>query len=351
MLRIPAAGEPTPALVEERPEEPQAEETDGEDAAEGGSLRRRRVRKRRGDSGKSGSGPSWERDGKSPRRSSSRREGRSMRWILIGGGLAFLLLVGGVILALREGRTDDTITSGSTPQPPPENPGGTGETVGFDPAAKSESETLEAAAPLAKTFLEAKSIPELARLVRNPDVAAARMKEWYPGGKVEPLGMAAFNTSGSVEHGEVAVMIDVQTADRATKVMNFVWTADGLRIDWESWVGWSETPWPGFLADRPAQPKLFRVIVKAVDYYNFTFTDDRKWRSLRLESLDGETSVYGYVERDTLLDSKIRVDPDAKQSPMILRLKFPEGAAEGSNQVLITDWVADGWVEPNNPAT
>lgn len=276
-----------------------------------------------------------------------------MRRMLIGGGAAFLLLVGGVILALREGRTDDTISSGASGtsvRPPKDNSGDGLNSGGSDPAAKSEAETLAAAAPLAKAFLEAKSIPELAKVVRNPDAASARMKDWYPDGKVEPPGMTAFNPAGSVEQGEVAAVIDVRTADQATKGMNFVWTADGLRIDWESWVGWCELPWARFLAERPALPKVFRVVAKAVDYYNFGFTDDRKWRSLRLESLDGETSMYGYVERDTLLDSKIQVDPDAKQSPMILRLKFPDGAPAGSNQVLITDWVADGWVEPITPS-
>lgn len=350
LLRIPAAGEPTPALIEERPEAPQADEAE---EGESGTQRGRTVRKRRDESRRSGSGPSWDRDGRSPRRSSNRREGRSMRWILIGGGLAFLLLVGGVILALRGGGSDDTIVSGTagTPRvPPPIATGGGPKAGGTGALARPESEILGEAGPLARSFLEAQTVSEMAKVVRNPDVAAARMKEWYPDGKLEPQGLAAFNPTGVVDHGKSAATIDVRLADQSTRGMSFVPTPDGLRIDWESWVGWSEVPWTVFLQDRPTQPKIFRVIVKAVDYYNFGFTDDRKWRSLRLEPLDGETAMYGYVERDTPLDKKIQVDPDAKQSPMILRLKFPDGAPAGSNQVLITDWVADGWVEPNTPS-
>jgi hypothetical protein len=112
-------------------------------------------------------------------------------------------------------------------------------------------------------------------------------------------------------------------------------------------VGWSERTWAAFPAEHPAEDCLFRVVVKEVDYYNFGFTDDSKWRSLRLESLDGESFLYGYVERGSDLEEKLRVDPDARKSLMMLRLRFPEGAAAGSKQVLITAWVNDGWVEPS----
>ncbi len=173
------------------------------------------------------------------------------------------------------------------------------------------------------------------------------MRSWYPDGKIAPPGLSEFNPGGGVEHGETAVTIDVRTADFATRGMNFVPTSDGLRVDWESWVGWSERTWAAFPAEHPAEDCLFRVVVKEVDYYNFGFTDDSKWRSLRLESLDGESFLYGYVERGSDLEEKLRVDPDARKSLMMLRLRFPEGAAAGSKQVLITAWVNDGWVEPS----
>jgi hypothetical protein len=82
-----------------------------------------------------------------------------------------------------------------------------------------------------------------------------------------------------------------------------------------------------------------------VDYYNFAFADDKKWRSFRLESLKGDQSMYGYVEKDSEVDRKIRISPESKQAALILKVRFPEGAKEDSNQVLIDEVVNEGWVE------
>ncbi len=340
LLRIPLAGEVTPPLVEERPE---PEPTEGAEDGSGQEVRgeRRKVRKRRSKSADKSEGPSWE-HGSGSGRSSGRRDRRSMRWMLLGGAALFLLLAGGVVLALRHGGDDETIVSGQEkPAETVKPPAKTGTTD-----TKSDSEVLAEAGPLARTFLEATRVDEVVKLVRNPETAEKRMRSWYPDGKIEAPGLSAFNPTGVVEHWETAVVIDVRTADFSTRAMNFVPTPDGLRIDWESWVGWCEQPWAAFLAERPTAPRLFRVVAKKVDYYNFGFSDDSKWRSVRLEGLDGESFVYGYVERGTLQDQKLQIDPDTNQSVMMVRLRFPEGAAAGSNQVLVAEWVNDGWVEP-----
>ena len=97
-------------------------------------------------------------------------------------------------------------------------------------------------------------------------------------------------------------------------------------------------------AVRPTSASAFRVNLEPIDYYNFDFRDDGKWQSYRLESPDQEHSVYGYVERGTLQESQIRPSPDRKSVPLMLALKFPEGATS-SNQVIIERLVHDGWVE------
>jgi hypothetical protein len=55
--------------------------------------------------------------------------------------------------------------------------------------------------------------------------------------------------------------------------------------------------------------------------------------------------VYGYVERGSLLDERVRLESDVKVAPMILMLRFPKDAPEGGRQVLIVDKLADGWAE------
>jgi hypothetical protein len=138
--------------------------------------------------------------------------------------------------------------------------------------------------------------------------------------------------------------IPVVTRDQETKSLAFVDTPEGLKIDWESWVGWSEVSWEEFRSTKPVAGHVFRVVLSPVDYYNFDFTDDRKWQSYRLESPDKEHAVYGYVEKGSLLDGQVHLDGDKKNVLMMLSLKFPPDARSDS-QVEIERFVCEGWVE------
>jgi hypothetical protein len=104
--------------------------------------------------------------------------------------------------------------------------------------------------------------------------------------------------------------------------------------------------WDEFLTSKPTSPTLFRVSVHPVEYYNFAFTDDTRWRSYRLDSPDGQHTIYGYVERGSLADSRIQLPPEAKMSPYTLYLRFPEDAGS-RNQVLIDRIAADSWLIEN----
>jgi hypothetical protein len=121
-----------------------------------------------------------------------------------------------------------------------------------------------------------------------------------------------------------------------------------VKIDWEGWVGWSEMPWPEFLASKPTTGKVFRVTLSAVDYYNFNFDDDKKWQAYRLESPDGTHALYGYAGQGSVIQTKLRPPTDSKPMPCMLALKFPANAASG-NQVLIEQCLADGWVLETEP--
>ena len=107
--------------------------------------------------------------------------------------------------------------------------------------------------------------------------------------------------------------------------------------------------WPTWLAERPATPQVFRVVVRRVDYYNFVFADDKKWQSYLLESPTGEHMLFGYVQRGSTLEQNFQMSPDVERAFMILKIRFPEaGAAQSGNQVFIDEKVASGWVEKND---
>ncbi len=260
-----------------------------------------------------------------------------MFWMLAGGSTLFALVVAGVL---------KTMVGGGPPPPavdaPATAPSPVEEVV---PASVqlSDADFLAAAEPLARAFLTAETTDELLPLIRNPETAGPRIQSHFPDGKISAPGMAAFNTRLDVTREGAALSVLVRTDDMLEKRLAFFPTAEGLKIDWESWAGWSDMPWREFLASKPEQASMFRVVLSPVEYYNFGFTDDRKWQSYRLVSPDGEHALYGYVERGSPLDLSLRLSPDKKQADLTLLLKFPPKQSS-HNQVLITQMLAEGWV-------
>jgi hypothetical protein len=262
-----------------------------------------------------------------------------MRWILIGGACALALCVAAVLYAMRS--APETAAALPVPEATPS----------LDERAAAAAELSDAAflalaEPLAEKFLAARSIGEMLPLLRDPERAEPRMRAHYGGDAIEPAGLSLFNTRSTVLREGPFLTVIVRTGDFEERIMAFVNTPDGLRIDWEGWAGWSAMSWEDFLAEKPTAPTLFRVVLRPVDYYNFGFSDDTRWRSYRLDSPDGEHSLYGYVERGTLADSRIRISPEIKMSAYTLYLRFPDDGGS-RNQVLIERPAAESWFLEN----
>ncbi len=329
ILRIPAAGDaPTPLIVALR--STMAEEGVADDTANGARKKRRGRKPDRSEN------LEWERNYRPLRRG----ERKQMRLMLIGGGTLFALIVVGVIVALRGGKPLAKLTA--VPQVPANKSSGAA-TAG--PLNKRDEAALAAeAGSLARKFLEATRVEELLPLVRNPEIVESRIRKFYPEGKIPAAGLSQFSGGGNGEIRGAIISYSVRTRDQDERAMAFVDGPQGLKVDWESWVGWSEISWKEFLATKPTASRVFRVSLTPVDYYNFEFKEDLKWQSYRLESPDHEISVYGYVEKGSALDKQIRPASDVKAVLLMLSLKFSEGGLS-SNQVLIERLVADGWVE------
>jgi len=297
---------------------------------------RRRKRKSR-----NSGGLTWDRStGKL--RLPGRVELRRMFWMLIGGTLLFVLLVAGVLIAMLGGdKTSPPVAESAMAKPAPRamNPDGSPAVM----TGVSDAAFLAAAEPLTRKFLEATRIEEILPLVRNPAVAEARMRRQYPTGKIAAPGMLEFNANSEISRNGTIRSLKIRTRAYDEKALAFGESQDGPKIDWESWVGWSEMPWEKFLASRPGEAMIFRVYLSPVDYFNFAFSDEAKWQSYRLESPDGAHSIYGYVERGSALSAKLLTPSDARATAVMLALKFPESATS-HNQVIIEKFIADGWV-------
>lgn len=264
-----------------------------------------------------------------------------MTWILIGAGSLLCLILAGVAAALF-GAGDE-----SPAGPPVAAPSLTAErAAGEVPLSPVDPPFESSAEPLARKFLEAKQVDLLLPLVRHPEVTAKRMERLYPDGTVDAPGLTAFNLDSDViRQGSIAT-VRVRTQNFDERILAFALTPEGWKVDWESWVGWSDLPWSDFMAKKPTQPGAFRVRLKDVEYYNRAFSEEPKWKSFLLETPDGSVTVYGYVPRDSPIASRLRPSPDAPAARYVLSLRFPENA-DSDNQVIIESVLAEGWVLEN----
>jgi hypothetical protein len=279
-----------------------------------------------------------------------------MVWLLTGSALILILSLVAVSLAMM----GDTVqpaaaaTAAATTQDPvaptddePDDAQNVPDTA--ESSSISDHEFLRLAEPLARQFLNATSIDDLLPLLREPARVEPRLRAYYHDDRIIPDGLNIFNTRGNVERQGSFLSINIQTDSSGEKIMSFFNAEDGLKIDWESWVGWSAMPWQDFLTKKPSSPTLFRVTLRKVDYYNFGFSDEGKWRSYRLDSPDGLHMLYGYVERGSLTDSMIHLPPEFNTTRLTLMLSFPEEPGSG-NQVRIDRLATDGWlIEKEEP--
>jgi hypothetical protein len=353
MLRVPAAGEATPPLVEKKIEKvapvslPESfqrarekKAADGGTApAPAGEARRRRRQSRDDDQ------PDWD---KAPaerlvRVGRHRKSGKGRWWIaglLVSGVVAAL-----VVAAVREEPEVEPIAIAPVQESPAAAPQPAPEVIDFPQEMnRRESELTAELEPLTRGFLEADTVGKLLPFVRDAGRVGEKIRAWYPDGKVPAPGMSAFNTKNALAYRGRLVSLSVRTNDFEEKQIAFIRGDDGLKIDWESYVAWSEMPWQRFISEKPERPVLFRVALKTLEYYNFGFGDEKKWQSYELRSPDREQVLYGYVRRDSPLNDKLR-PLDSNSSRMVtVKLKYIPGEATG-NQVVIEEMISDGWVE------
>jgi len=276
-------------------------------------------------------------------------------WSIIGG-MAVLVVSGVALRSFFEGRGDGAVgvpgggdagillpVAGKTAA---DAAARGGKTPGNDEAARVSAgnlaEVLVDAEPVVRRFVAARSVEDLLPWVRNPVEEEPRMRKWYREHPFDDLQVKEFGVNRAVRFLNGLAWVSVKTSDFNIRQIVVGKTADGFKVDWPSWVGWSEMSWKKLREMRPVEPQLFRVSAELGKYYNFGFSDDEQWRCYQLGAPDGIDFIYGYVRRGSELDMKMAGVTD-KPVALTLRIHFPENAPS-DNQVFIDSLVAQGWV-------
>jgi hypothetical protein len=233
---------------------------------------------------------------------------------------------------------------------------------------ESPTKNVETAKATLDRYFKATTIDQMAQNVRHPEITLPRMRAYY--------------ARTGIPHPAYDFTVDWREQDDwMGRGVNFIFTTlrmDGSRempaslevpkdgsppkLDWESFVSWSEMPWSEFLKTTSERAGDFRVTITPTDYYNGAYSDRTRYHAFLVKDAANFGSCYAYCEVNSsvgalLLESvrearkKGQVTTPASgemeqgMARVILRLHFlPEG--KKFNQATIDARVWNDWLEP-----
>lgn len=202
-------------------------------------------------------------------------------------------------------------------------------------------------------------------LIAKPGIGE-RMKAFYETAKLHEPDVGGQTADFQIETGgEKYLNVVYQSESRppGTLHASFVRDEKGVvRLDWESFVGYSATSMKEFREKRSEQPVVMRVLASADDYHNYEFSDSKKFVSIRLRNADGTDAVNGFCETGGRVAAAIGAqlaaagkaappkdgaDAAARRvwSPVIVKVRFPT-KAQSDHCVELLDLLHDRWLAP-----
>ncbi len=243
------------------------------------------------------------------------------KYLLVAGGVAVLVMlavVWVVVIKPKRNRPVEVMMGARTPEMKV-----TVSRFMRDSSAEVIARSVESAV---RGFMDATTDEERCRWVGGGESLREEMAEFYARKGVEaPRGFGGIESSKPLPFAGIPVEVVVakEREGDGAEAFNLFPGSDRMLIDWESSVGYGEMGWEDFLKTHPTEAVQMRVFLRWDDYYNYEFADDRKYQCLEVRVRDGEETLYGYVERGSETERRLRevVAADAI-TPMNLRLKF-----------------------------
>lgn len=195
-------------------------------------------------------------------------------------------------------------------------------------------------------FFAADRIESLLPLLRPIDGLEEKVRRFYRPEEFKMLPMDGIEKStAQFLAGHQALQVQILLENLPPRTITLIRLGDVYRVDWESWVGWSEMDVASLKRIKPTQLTEVRVVVERVSYYNYDFpsSGESQWQSYRLTFAHSDEVIHGYIERSSPVSDEMQIASDQTSRPMTLRIRYRD-ATSHSSQVLIDSVVADGWV-------
>lgn len=230
-----------------------------------------------------------------------------------------------------------------------------------------ESPEVKTAAEVLRRFQSVRTWQEKLAFVYQPRQVEPLMHEYYGSQNGSDPKLTGLIASSNLKIGDRRVLSLVYACEDRLDLaayVSFHRTPDGLRLDWESLVGFSGTTLSAFRASRSPKPTEFRLLALLDDYYNYEFADAGQFLSVRLYRPDGQDYLHGYCRKNSEDGHRLLAalgllggEPSAvflqnrptsaKQAyaPITVLLAFPP-EAKSDRCVQIEKFIAGWWLAP-----
>lgn len=213
------------------------------------------------------------------------------------------------------------------------------------------ADNLERLNASVRAYCEARTMEELAGVVRHRERVWPLMRDFYQRTPFQRLGYQRYRSVQAtlLDSGKPFWIASVDIGDGSAKQLLVEEVGDGVfKVDWETAVTYQPMSWDDYALDRPADTLLdFRVAVVEDNFFSHEFADSNRWASFRLTVPGSTEFLWGYAPREgeteQLLRRVLEAGGPGRPANMILRLGLPAGMASRRgvviDKVLSTRWV------------
>ncbi len=196
-------------------------------------------------------------------------------------------------------------------------------------------------------FLAASGHTERLKYCLFPETIAPRLAAWHekhPDGPIEVSSIKAGHSETDSETGRLLIIFQVATAAMPSGIPIAVMeTADGWKVDWESFIEFHADRFKHFAESREGEPADFRLIVRSTDYAGESFAGIERLTAYRLDPPMPDRGQYAFVETDSELQ-KLLARSTENGHPFTPVLKLAKRTADdgkiylGIDTIVATDW-------------
>jgi len=208
---------------------------------------------------------------------------------------------------------------------------------------------------LLHSYSEAATVEARSQYVLDPERVRPLMAEYYarPGTRFERIG-ALIDRQFYLVQGKNEFAIQTHREAGSGSPQQFIALRrqeKGYAIDWESLVGYSQKPWDVIQIEKSTEPIQLRCFLVPNSYYNFEFSDPELWQCYQIADPTDSFHFYGFVNRDSKLDKKLRqaigrrVGSNGATVPIPAVVEISYNASTKSRRcVRITKFVQETWL-------